>query len=189
MAVAERKADTLLRQLRTPRGSYRVFANESIEYLMDNTEVYAGLVAIQQPVKAAQLEQAIKAFFFTDTEWLPSNEPYGKFEFYPSALAPTFRWHTGLATPDEVDAEFNIWTKRWVTAWLAHTHDEYAWGLVAWGARGVEDQHWLRYWRHLHAGHDRSRGWTVLDEAVNSALAHLGVEPVAQSCESVRSRK
>ena len=108
---------------------------------------------------------------------------------YPSALAPTYRWHTGLSTPDEINAEFNIWTKRWGAAWLDRTHDEYAWGLVAWGARGVEDQHWLRCWRHLHAAHDRSRGWTVLDEAVDAGLAHVGVEPVAQSCESLRSRK
>ncbi len=189
MMVAERKADALLQTLRTPRGSYRVFADESVEYLMDNTEVYAGLVAINQPVRAAQLKQAIRKFFYTGNEWLPSNEPYEKFEFYPSALASTYRWHTGLATPAEIDDEFNRWVKRWGAGWLARTHDEYAWGLVAWGARGVTDQHWLRCWRHAHAAHDRGRGWTVLDEAVDLALAHLGIESVAQSCESLRNRQ
>ncbi len=189
MAIAERKASILLQQLRTPRGSYRVFANEPVEYLMDNTEVYASLVAVNQPVKAEQLKQAIRRFFFADAEWSPSNTPYEKFEFYPSALAATYRWHTGLATRDEIETEFNVWSKRWGAAWLDQTHDEYAWGLVAWGARSVKDQHWLRCWRHLHATHDRSRGWTVLDEAVDAGLAHLGIQAIAQSCDSLRSRK
>lgn len=189
MAVAERKAGTLLQQLRTPRGSYRVFANEPVEYLMDNAEVYSSLVAVNQPAKAEELKQVIRKFFFAGAQWLPSNQPYEKFEFYPSALASTYRWHTGLATRDEIETEFNVWSKRWGAAWLAQTHDEYAWGLVAWGARGVKDQHWLRCWRHLHAAHDRSRGWTVLDEAVDAGLAHLGIQAVAQSCDSLRSRK
>jgi hypothetical protein len=188
-AMAAKKAEQMLQGLRTPRGTYRAFADKPIEFLMDNTEVYASFVATGQQVQASQLKQALERYFSAGSEWRPANEAYERYEFYPSALAPTYRWHTGLTSSSALEQEFVAWTKRWGTAWLTRTQDEYAWGLVAWGARNVKEQHWIRCWRHKHHMSDRSRGWTVVDEAVDLGLVHLGVEPVAQSCESVLDKK
>lgn len=188
-AVAAKKADQMLHSLRTPRGTYRAFADKPIEFLMDNTEVYAGLVATGQLIEAAQLKKSMEKYFFTGPDWQPANEAYERYEFYPSALAPTYRWHTGLTNSSVLELEFIAWAKLWGTAWLMRTQDEYAWGLVAWGARNVKEQHWIRCWRHQHRLPDRSRGWTVLDEAVDVGLAHIGVEPVALSCDSVLDKQ
>jgi hypothetical protein len=189
LASAALKAGHLLQRLRTSPGTYRAFADKPIEFLMDNTEVYASLMATGQHPQAAQLKQALQKQFFANPDWRPANEPYAQFEFYPSALAQTYRWHTGLTARDALEPEFEAWTKKWGTAWLTRTHDEYAWGLIAWGARSVAAQHWIRCWRHKYSVPDRSRGWTVIDEAVDEGLAHLGVEPIAQSCEAVLDKK
>jgi hypothetical protein len=188
-AGAAQRAEALLQRLRTSRGTYRAFVDRPIEFLMDNTEVHASLVATGQHVSAAQLKQALHQHFFTDPDWRPANEPYAQFEFYPSALASTYRWHTGLTAREALEPEFSAWTKKWGAAWLTRAHDEYAWGLIAWGARSVTDQHWIRCWRHKYSLPDRSRGWTVIDEAVDEGLAHLGVQPIAQSCEAVLDKK
>jgi hypothetical protein len=187
--VAAKKAEQMLQRLRTSRGTYRAFADKPIEFLMDNTEVYASLEATGQHVQASQLKEALERHFFTGPEWRPANEAYERYEFYPSALAPTYRWHTGLISSSALEPEFIAWTKLWGSAWLTRTQDEYAWGLVAWGARSVKEQHWIRCWRHKHHMSDRSRGWTVVDEAVDLGLAHIGVEPVAQSCDAVLDKK
>lgn len=185
MAQAQTKAAGLLNRLRTPRGTYRAFADEPIEFLMDNTEVYAGLVATGRAAQALQLKQAIYKHFLVDTKWQPANTPYAQFDFYPSALAPTYLWHTGLVSQAQIDLEFKPWVKQWGREWVMQKHDAYAWGLVAWGARKTSEQHWIRCWRHRHAAHDRTDGWTVVDEAVDLGLAHLGIEGVAQSCAAV----
>lgn len=189
LARSAQKAHLQLQRLHGPRGTYQVFEGKPLEFLMDNTEVYASFVATGQRALATQLRQAIERHFFTDGDWQPANEPYAQFAFYPSALAATYRWHTGLVTPEAVEAEFTEWAKKWGTAWLTRTHDEYAWGLIAWGARSAADQHWIRCWRHQYDAPRRNQGWTVLDEAVDRALAHLGVEPVAQSCDAVLEKK
>jgi hypothetical protein len=188
-AHAVHKAEQLLQRLRTPRGTYRAFADRPIEFLMDNTEVYASLEAAGQQKQATHLKNAIEQHFYTYPVWQPANASYAKFEFYPSALAPAYRWHTGLIASDALEQEFDVWTKKWGSAWLTRAHDEYAWGLVAWGARNVKQQHWIRCWRYQYAATGRHRGWTVLDEAVDSGLAHLGVEPVAKSCDAVLDKK
>jgi hypothetical protein len=189
IASSAQKAQFLLQNLSTPRGTYRAFADKPMEFLMDNTEVYASFVATGQRAQAAQLKQAIEKHFFTDSEWQPANESYAKLEFYPSAIAPTYRWHTGLVAREALDQEFSEWTKKWGAAWLTRAQDEYAWGLIAWGARNAQEQHWIRCWRHQHRAPERNQGWTVLDEMVDRGLAHLGVEPVAQACETVLGKK
>jgi hypothetical protein len=189
MGHAQAKAALLLNRLKTARGTYRAFADEPIEFLMDNTEVYAGLVATGRAAQAAQLKLAIYKYFRTNAQWQPANAPYKQFDFYPSALAPTYLWHTGMVTDTVIDQEFKPWAKQWGREWLTQKHDAYAWGLVAWGARKTSEQHWIRCWRHRHAEHDRTAGWTVIDEAVDLGLAHLGVEPVAQSCAAVLDSK
>jgi hypothetical protein len=178
-----------LQRLRTPRGTYRAFANNPIEYLMDNTEVYASLEATGRHRQAAQLKKSIEQHFFSNSDWQPANESYAKFEFYPSALAPSYRWHTGMVARGAIESEFTVWTKKWGPAWLTRAHDEYAWGLIAWGARSVKQQHLIRCWRYQYAGVQRTRGWTVLDEAIDGGLAHLGVEPVELSCDAVLEKK
>jgi hypothetical protein len=185
MVHAQAKAAMLLNRLRTPRGTYRAFADEPIEFLMDNTEVYASLVATGRSAQAAQLKLAIYKYFRPKAQWEPANTPYKQFDFYPSALAPTYLWHTGMLSDAAIDQEFKPWAKQWGREWLTQKHDAYAWGLVAWGARKTSEQHWIRCWRHRHAEHDRMQGWTVIDEAVDLGLAHLGVEQVAQSCAAV----
>jgi hypothetical protein len=189
LARAVKKAEQLLQRLRTPRGTYRAFADRPIEFLMDNTEVYASLEAAGQQKQAMQLKNAIVKHFYTHPEWQPANESYAKFEFYPSALAPAYRWHTGLIATDALEQEFDLWTKKWGSAWLTRTHDEYAWGLIAWGARGVKQQHWIRCWRYQYAAPGRHHGWTILDEAIDSGLARLGVEPIEKSCDAVQVKK
>jgi hypothetical protein len=189
LANAERKASALLERLRTPRGTYRAFADEPIEYLMDNTEVYASLVATGRSVQASQLKKAIYKHFFVGGEWLPANAAYKQFDFYPSALAPAYLWHTGLVSPTILDQAFSAWAHKWGKQWLTLKHDAYAWGLVAWGARHATQQHWIRCWRSRYQDHERMQGWTVLDEAIDLGLAHLGVQAVAQSCESVLDKE
>jgi hypothetical protein len=186
---AKKQARALLSQLKLANGTYRVFADTPTAYLMDNTEVYAGLLTIGEHSEAQRLKQAINKQFYTRQQWQPANVSFEKFAFYPFALAPTYRWHTGLVSQAVVEAEFGDWARQWGRVWLGKTRDEYAWGLVAWGARAVNDQHWLRCWRHMHNDHERSKGWTVIDEAVDRGLAHLGVEPVALSCMTVLDRK
>jgi hypothetical protein len=186
---AEKKAMQLLTRLRTPRGTYRAFENESIEFLMDNTEVYASLVATSRAAQAVALKRAIYKNFFHKTNWQPANTQYAQFNFYPSALAPTYLWHTGLVDSKTTDKEFGAWTQKWGKQWLTRNQDAYAWGLVAWGARNTKDQHWIRCWRHRYESHDRREGWTVIDEAIDLGLAHLGVESVAQSCTAVMDRE
>jgi hypothetical protein len=189
LTTATRKAQGLLQSLRTPRGTYRALVDQPIEFLMDNTEVYAGLVGSGQARQAQALKLAIQKHFYTASTWVPANMAYDRFDFYPSALAPTYRWHTGLVNAATADHEMQVWVKQWGVGWLTRLHDEFAWGLVAWGARAMKDQHWIRCWRFQQEGHHRSRGWTVLDEAVDAGLARLGVEPVAQSCTAVLGKK
>jgi hypothetical protein len=189
LSNAEKKAALLLNRLRAPRGTYRAFEYEPIEYLMDNTEVYAGLVSIKQTIQAEKLKRDIYKHFFLKSNWQPANQPYKQFDFYPSALAPTYLWHTGLVDAQTVNHQFSIWVQKWGGQWLARSLDAYAWGLVAWGARNVKDQHWIRCWRHRYESHDRKVGWTVIDEAVDIGLAHLGIEPIPESCLAVLNKK
>ncbi len=189
MARAQASAMILLSRLATVRGTYRAFPDEPIEFLMDNTEVYAGLVAIGRIAEATHLKRAIYQHFRKKSQWQPANESYKQFDFYPSALAPTYLWHTKLITGATIDQEFKLWVRQWGREWIMQINDAYAWGLVAWGARNTSEQHWIRCWRHRHAQHDRTQGWTVIDEAVDLGLAHLGVEPVAQSCATVLDSK
>jgi hypothetical protein len=189
LKAANRRAQWLLQSLRTPRGTYRALVDQPIEYLMDNAEVYAGLVGSGQTAQAQELKLAIQKHFYKSSTWLPANMAYDRFDFYPSALASTYRWHTGLVNAATMDREMQVWTRQWGTGWLTRLHDEFAWGLVAWSARTIKDQHWIRCWRFQQDVHNRSRGWTVIDEAVDAGLASLGVEPVAQSCAAVLGKK
>jgi hypothetical protein len=187
--TAEKKATQLLARLRTHRGTYRAFADESIEFLMDNTEVYAGLIATGKFSQAADLKRAIYKYFLIKQDWQPANVRYSQFDFYPSALAPTYLWHTNLVNSETVNKEFILWVQKWGKQWLTQSQDTFAWGLVAWGARHTTEQHWIRCWRHRYESYDRKVGWTVLDEAVDLGLAHLGVESVAISCATVLDEK
>jgi hypothetical protein len=189
LAVTTKKSIGMLLRLRTTRGTYRAFADKPIEFFMDNTEVYASLIATGRHVQALQLKESMEKYFHVGSDWQPANEAYQKFEFYPSALATTYRWHTGLVDKGALESEFGAWAKLWGAAWLNRSQDEYAWGLVAWGARSIADQHWIRCWRYKHDVVVRNLGWTIVDEAVDMGLAHLGVQPVAQSCESVLDKK
>ncbi len=185
LAAAKQRARQLLRTLRQPNGIYRAFADRPVEYLMDNTEVYASLVAIGEKANAAALRRALAPAFLRDGGWQPANETFKERTFYPHALAPAYRWLTDMVTPGQRQAEFDSWAEQWGAAWLERTQDAYAWGLIAWGARDVHDQHWVRCWRHLHQDPKRNKGWTVLDEAVDQSLAHLGVQQVALSCSTI----
>jgi hypothetical protein len=186
---AEKKAAQLLNRLRTTRGTYRAFEHEPIEYLMDNTEVYAGLVSIKQTTQADTLKRAIYKHFLVKSHWQPANIAYKQFDFYPSALAPTYLWHTGLVDSQTISHQFTVWVQKWGEQWLTRSQDAYAWGLVAWGARNAKEQHWIRCWRQHYKSHDRKVGWTVIDEAVDLGLAHLGVEAVSESCVAVLKQK
>jgi hypothetical protein len=190
LRMAVQRAQGLLQSLRTQRGTYRALVGQDVEYLMDNTEVYAGLVGAGQLWQARDLKAAIQKHFYTSSAWLPANIAYDRYEFYPSALAPVYRWHTGLVSAAVTEEEAQTWTQRWGTAWLTRKHDEFAWGLVAWSARDTKNQHWIRCWRYRQSlPHNRSRGWTVIDEAADVGLAALGVKPAAKSCTLVLGKK
>ena len=186
---AQIAAKTLLMGLRQSDGIYRAFKDRPIAYLMDNTEVYASLMVTGRKQAAADLKQAVSKVFYRSGEWQPANVEFDQRSFYPHALAPAYRWHTGFHSPAQVQSEFGAWARQWGDAWLYRKQDEYAWGLIGWGAREVDDQHWVRCWRFLHRSPSRARGWTVLDESVDLSLAHLGVEPVEASCATLQLRR
>ncbi|MGA8515369.1 MAG: hypothetical protein WB821_11465, partial [Burkholderiaceae bacterium] len=56
LKAGTRRALGLLQSLRTPRGTYRALVDQPIEFLMDNTEVYAGLVGTGQTEQAQNLK-------------------------------------------------------------------------------------------------------------------------------------
>lgn len=184
-ASAKLNARTLLDSLRTNHGIYKVFLDKPIAYLMDNTEVHASLMQTGHTQQAKLLQLAITKQFYQNSQWLPANSSFDRVEFYPHALAPTYRWHTGLSSQSVIDREFAEWSRQWGNSWLRRSQDQYPWGLVAWGARGIQAQHWIRCWRFMHIQHDKERGWTVLDEAVDQSLKHIGVEPISASCNAV----
>jgi hypothetical protein len=180
LRTAMQRAQGLLQSLRTPRGTYRALVGQNVEYLMDNTELE----------QALDLKAAIQKHFYSPSTWQPANIAYDRYEFYPSALAPVYRWHTGLVNAVATDKEAQTWTQRWGPGWLTREHDEFAWGLVAWSARGTKNQDWIRCWRYRQSlPHNRSRGWTVIDEAADVGLATLGVRPSAKSCTAVLGKK
>lgn len=185
---AKKRASWLLSKLRQSNGIYKAFQDRPIAYLMDNTEVFASLVVTGQKAAAEDLKKAVSKAFYRAGQWQPANVEFDQRTFYPHALAPAYRWHTGLLSPAQVQTEFGTWAKQWGDAWLHRKQDEFAWGLIGWGARHVDDQHWVRCWRFLHRDPDREVGWTVLDESVDLSLAHLGVEPVEASCSSIQYR-
>lgn len=176
---AAQKAQILLQRLRLPHGTYkaRVATHAPVvEYLMDNTEVYAAWRDSGQTQLANELKSAIHKRFETQTDvWEPAYPLYDKIQFYPHGLAYTYRWHNGLADPAKMPYETANWLAIYGKDWFYRRADPYPWGIIAWGMREgspIGARCWLAHAQPLK----NSAYWTVLDQAVEDALLATGLQ-------------
>ena len=176
--VADRRAHALLRQLRRPDGLYRAHAGEGPAYLMDNAEVHSALLAAGQRQEAAALQRAMEhTFHHGPGLWSPADPAYADGPaFYPHAVAPTYRWREGLIDAPALQAEAAAWLALYGRAWLERTADPYPWGIVAWAMHTTVPRA-AGCWRLRARAVWPTAYWTVLDQAVEDALALQGIVP------------
>lgn len=155
-------------------GLYRVFADQSLYYLMDNAEVYDALVATDQQVLAQRLATALQAQFLQQGRWQPSIPAYDQEHFYPHRLAPVYLWTNGLIDEADAGAMLAAWLAQHGVVWLKRKEDAFSWGIVAWQIRRTapaQSACWRASLRNLAV----DAHWTLLDAAVDHALAHVGI--------------
>ena len=173
---ATAKANVLLDALYNSKtGLYRVFPHTELYYLMDSAEVYDGFVATRQRQKASALAKAIGTQFFKDGRWEPSQPGYDVRQFYPHDLAPVYLWANGLIPAPRANAEAAGWLSHHGERWLNRKADPYAWGLVAWQLRQTAPAAAACWRAAIRSNPPAKDNWTVLDAAVDEALAKTGI--------------
>lgn len=176
LKASERAHAFLLELHDSKTGLFKVYPERELFYLMDNAEVYDALMATGHNARARELAKAIRSQFFRDGSWTPAIPPYEKENFYPHTLAQTFLWTNHLIAEAEAGATLAAWLSQHGAIWLKRKADEFSWGLVAWQIRRTAPA-LAACWRASLRHPAPPQHWTLLDAAVDSALAHIHILP------------
>jgi hypothetical protein len=188
--ASHEKSETALNRLRDPtRGIYLVSPVFQHGLFMDNLEVWSHHAARSGPAHAAasdRLARAVHAAFWDDREqrFLVSTQPEQKSlspTFYPEHVAQIFPL---LFQYPKLPLAERTYYRRWMrnhrAEWLAQTHTDFAWGLLAVLAWRHADIATARCWLRETTPYRHSSHWTVTDEAAHQILLSKGLKPAAE---------
>ena len=184
------RALAALEQLYAPDlGAYVVSPDLRVALLMDNCEVVAALRAVARQKRSrgdaagarrlrrqAELaERGMGRLFRPKADGLLRHTSQSETEeqaFYPHATAHVYPLLSGLDSLIKKPAiDYKEWMRRYGTAWLNLTADQYPWGLVAQAALNRGDMPTVTSWVRRTAPLRHGARWNVLEEALWQGLS------------------
>lgn len=188
---SHRASGTALAALMDPsRGIYMVSPVYQHGLFMDNLEVLSYQPACKQPCVGAQartqrLAHDIHRVFWDAPmrQFLVSTQPEQKAmpdTFYPAQVTQLYPllFDFKLKHLDPL-AHYRHWMQRHRASWLAQSHTDFAWGLVALIALKFQDTASAGCWLRETAAARGTSHWMVTDEVARQVMLHRQVPPAA----------
>lgn len=179
--------DALARLFDPVRGVYFVSPVYQHGLFMDNLEVLSmrqdlGRVQASARLPAAEVLARNIERSFRDAKtrkFLVSTQPEQRLvppTFYPDHVAQAYPLLMGIRLPGQSPAsDYRVWMQTHRKSWLAQSHTDFSWGLIALMALRNNDTTSARCWLRETANAQRTAHWTVTDEVARQVLAGRGV--------------
>ena len=189
--ISHRASGAALAALMDPaRGVYMVSPVYQHGLFMDNLEVLSYQPTCKPPCAAARARSGRLAhdihrvFWDADTrQFLVSTQPEQKAmpdTFYPAQVTQLYPLLFDFKLKHlHPKAHYRLWMQQHRASWLAQSHKDFAWGLVALIALKFQDTASAGCWLRETAAARGTSHWIVTDEVARQVLLHRRVSPAA----------